>query len=262
MDRIAASSSVENGFTRITLAGLGLGVALAISWGFVVPAHAGPFLEAPPTVAEGGDGYPESRFGYAPARVDAGVSSNYAARAVRDMDEEDIDIPRDVSRWNGVARRPAGLEFSEETRPSKPNPVLQEPETRRPRGAVITMPGSPIGNPMLRKGLQEVALIASDLGYFPKTLFVVRDVPVRLYVTGSSKNTLCLMMDSFQIRKQVRSQRIEEIQFTPGAPGRYRFYCPVNGMEGTLVVKELSSGPVTEGVSVPKNQTTANTAGD
>jgi plastocyanin domain-containing protein len=49
------------------------------------------------------------------------------------------------------------------------------------------------------------------------------------------------MMDSFQVRKQIRSQKIEEITFTPSAPGKYRFYCPVNGMEGSLVVKELTT---------------------
>ena len=92
-----------------------------------------------------------------------------------------------------------------------------------------------------RKGVQEVALIAGDLGYFPKAIFVSRDVPVRIYVTGASKNTLCFMMDAFQIRKQVRSQRIEEITFTPDQPGKFRFYCPVNGMEGKLIVRELST---------------------
>ncbi|MCM2323862.1 MAG: cupredoxin domain-containing protein, partial [Oligoflexia bacterium] len=59
--------------------------------------------------------------------------------------------------------------------------------------------------------------------------------------TGASKNTLCIMMDSFQVRRQVRSQKIEEITFTPSVPGKYRFYCPVNGMEGTLIVKELAT---------------------
>jgi plastocyanin domain-containing protein len=49
------------------------------------------------------------------------------------------------------------------------------------------------------------------------------------------------MMDSFQIRKQIQSQRIEEISFTPTMSGQFRFYCPVNGMEGTLFVKELST---------------------
>ena len=68
---------------------------------------------------------------------------------------------------------------------------------------------------------------------------VTRDIPVRMFITGASRATLCIMMDSFQVRKQVRSQKIEEITFTPNVPGKYRFYCPVNGMEGTLIVKEL-----------------------
>lgn len=91
------------------------------------------------------------------------------------------------------------------------------------------------------RGVQEVSIIAGDLGFFPRTVFVTRDVPVRLYVTGASDNTLCIMIDSFNVRKQVRSKSIAEISFTPATPGQYRFYCPVNGMEGTLVVKELMS---------------------
>ena len=46
-------------------------------------------------------------------------------------------------------------------------------------------------------------------------VFVTRDVPVRLFVTGASKNTLCIMMDSFQVRKQLRSQRVEEKMILP-----------------------------------------------
>jgi hypothetical protein len=97
-----------------------------------------------------------------------------------------------------------------------------------------------------RRGEQQVSIIAGDLGFFPNTIFVSRDVPVRLFVTGvrkerSSRESLCIMMDSFNVRRQIRPNRIEEISFTPNQPGTYRYYCPVNGGEGTLVVKELSS---------------------
>ncbi len=92
-----------------------------------------------------------------------------------------------------------------------------------------------------RKGIQEVSIIAGDLGFFPKTIFVSRDVPVRLFVTGASKGSLCIMMDSFNVRKQVRANKIEEILFVPNQPGTFRYYCPVNGSEGTMVVKELTT---------------------
>jgi plastocyanin domain-containing protein len=129
------------------------------------------------------------------------------SRLVEELDESDQD------RRTEGGRSPSSI-------------VRQEP-----------VPSSALG----RKGVQEIALIASDLGYFPKTVFVTQDIPVRLYVTGSSRQSLCVLMDSFGIRKQIRSQKIEEIQFTPATAGRFRFYCPVNGAEGTLVVKE---GPI------------------
>ena len=52
----------------------------------------------------------------------------------------------------------------------------------------------------------------------------------------------CWPYEDLAHRTQVRSQKIEEITFTPNVPGKYRFYCPVNGMEGTLIVKEYSTG--------------------
>ena len=79
------------------------------------------------------------------------------------------------------------------------------------------------------------------MGFFPRTIFVSRDIPVRIFVTGASKGTLCFVMDSYGVRKQVRAQSVEEITFLPNQPVKFRFHCPVNGMEGSLVVKEFSS---------------------
>lgn len=167
-----------------------------------------------------------------------------------------------------VSRDPAGLEFSNgksgdpqknhEKNHQKNQLITHEvsheqggwAKTDDPAGersAISKLDTAPVRAPELdrgsirRKGVQEISLIAGDLGFFPKTIFVTPDIPVRLFITGASKNSLCLMMDSFQVRKQVRSQKIEEIMFTPTTAGRYRFYCPVNGTEGTLVVRELAS---------------------
>lgn len=121
--------------------------------------------------------------------------------------------------------------------PNESNPQIVN---RSPAG----LESSPNSNPLapVKSGVQQqVALIASDLGFFPKTLFVTRNIPVKLFVTGTSKKPLCIMMDFFEVRRQVRAQKIEEIDFTPSVPGHYRFYCPINGMEGTLLVKEVTS---------------------
>ena len=124
--------------------------------------------------------------------------------------------------------------FGAPPNPSRANPSRTEGGGRAPASAqpnLSAIAGS-------RGGVQELALIAGDLGFFPKTIFVTRDVPVKLFVTGASKRPLCMMMDSFQVRKQIRSQKVEEVDFTPTTAGMFRFYCPINGMEGTLYVKD------------------------
>ncbi len=171
--------------------------------------------------------YPESRFGFPPAHLDVGVTPGYASRMVQDVEGDSESASEDRgSRKGSRSIASAGAAQSEAAAPPAPSSQSS---------------GQEFSGASSRKGVQEIALIASDLGFFPKTVFVTRDVPVRLYVTGASKNTLCVMMDSFQVRKQIRSQKIEEITFIPNIPGKFRFYCPINGMEGALIVKELSN---------------------
>lgn len=149
-----------------------------------------------------------------------------------------IRSSREDALRKAAGRSPAGLEFSGQSGKAQPTAVLPNNNPSSPAN-INPEPGS-----ISRVGVQEVALIAGDLGFFPKTIFVTQDIPVRLFVTGASKKSLCFMQDLFRIRRQVRSQKIEEITFTPNAVGQFRFYCPINGMEGTLLVKEgsLSSG--------------------
>lgn len=176
-------------------------------------SHAGVILAPPvppPVITGPEEDYPESKFGAPPATLS------------RRQQNED---------FSGASRAPAGLEFSDGT-PVNSDASLSGGEVsgRDSRGS------ESFGN--VRRGVQETSLIAGDLGFFPKVIFATRDVPVRLYVTGASKNTLCLMMDSFQVRRQIRGGKIEEITFTAGNAGKYRFYCPINGMEGHVVVRE------------------------
>lgn len=217
---------------------------LALAFSAAMPgANAGTRFAEPEKAEKLGPGesYAESRFGSPPPRVQTGVDSKYAARMAEEMESDGETAVQPPSPL-GASRSPAGLEFasggsaSASDRPRLARNVIPERAFSDTTSSSVT-PRSATA----RAGVQEVALIASDLGYFPKTVFVSRDVPVRLFVTGSSKNTLCIMMDSFSVRKQVRSQKIEEITFTPNIPGKYRFYCPVNGMEGVMVVKELAS---------------------
>lgn len=178
---------------------------------FVGAAHSGVLLTSPKKAEVDTEEYPESRFGQGP---------------IRKVESE--------ADWNSESNRsPAGLVFEDEK--GKADPIGTEEEV-----PVVYKNQKPLDLvPDRERGVQEVSIIAGDLGYFPSVVFVTRDVPVRMFVTGAAKKTLCIMMDSFEVRRQVKAHQIEEITFTPTVPGKYRFYCPVNGMEGHLVVKDL-----------------------
>lgn len=194
-------------------------------------------------------------------------------QALRDDEGEEIDFGRgNTARKRGSNRAPAGLEVKKKAADADGWKSTPEDENRQITKEANNSTGSrpvlkriskteanrheaetekfvsEVADPIARrKGIQEVSIIAGDLGFFPKTIFVSRDVPVRLFVTGASKGSLCIMMDTFNVRKQIRSNKIEEITFVPNQPGTYRFYCPVNGSEGTMVVKELTTATPGEG---------------
>ena len=168
--------------------------------------------------------YSESKWGAGPLDRPVSTAESFAA-------ESGDSNGSAGSTGSSAERNPAGL-------------VLMQDMPMQ--GAQKTTIESPFGSqaqlteliPDRKKGIQETALIVGDLGYFPKTIFVSQNVPVRMFITGASKDTLCVMVDAFQVRKQVRSQRIEEITFTPSIPGKYRIHCPINQMEATLVVRD------------------------
>lgn len=107
-----------------------------------------------------------------------------------------------------------------------------------PRVETRLDPPVPASSGSGRVGTQEVSLIVSDYGYFPNRIFVTQNVPVKIYMTTPSKNTLCFMLDSWGLKKGINPGKVEEITFTPSSAGNYRFYCPVKSIEGTLTVRE------------------------
>ena len=90
-----------------------------------------------------------------------------------------------------------------------------------------------------KKAFQEVAVIVNDLGFFPSTLFLTQGIPVRMFVTGASQRSQCIILDAFGVRRQIRNQKVEEVIFTPDEPGKFSFSCPMNGAKGTVIVKAL-----------------------
>jgi hypothetical protein len=118
--------------------------------------------------------------------------------------------------------------------------------SRSPAGSVKIVasetsahPESVVRKAVRNRAIQEVAVIANDTGFYPSTVFLTRGIGARVFITGASKKSQCFMADSFGIRRQVRSQRVEEVTFTPDHAGTFAFHCPMNGARGRFVVKEL-----------------------
>ncbi len=191
-----------------------------------------------------GDPFPQARFGAPPLAEQA---LPYEGLGAPGLNHEGTLDPVYGNQGLHAERAPAsvpGLDpAASRSSPAKSQFHSAPTHTQQAyRSSSLTLTDLPkdraLASAIRSKGVQEVSIIAGDLGYFPKTVFVAPDIPVRLYITGASKKPLCLLLDSFNVRKQVRSQRIEEVFFTPSAPGKYRYYCPINGIEGSLIVKD------------------------
>lgn len=89
-----------------------------------------------------------------------------------------------------------------------------------------------------KNGVQEVAIIASDTGFFPTKVIVRKNIPVQLRLTSASNTSYCFVMDEFNISRSVPAQEVVEIRFLPDKANTYRFYCPKQEIQGTLVVRD------------------------
>ena len=191
-----------------------------------------------------------------------GSSFQDDARDMLRSETEENENSDAASRWGQSVRSRNQVEFKRVTRVT---PILESsfahesnraPASQSTRGPAALPEQQPrvqaadqalpaaamIREAKKNKAYQETAVIANDQGFFPSTVFVTQGIPVRMFVTGASAKSGCFIMDSFGVRRQIRSQRIEEISFTPETPGTYSFTCPMNGARGSVVVKEIDVG--------------------
>lgn len=122
------------------------------------------------------------------------------------------------SGYSGIPKKKEALESSQEI-----NPVREE--SVRPEE-------------VYKYGIQEFSIIASDTGFFPTKVIVRKNIPVRLTLTSASSTSYCFMLDEFNVRKGVPSQEVVEVRFLPTKASTYRFYCPKQEIEGTIVVRD------------------------
>jgi len=89
------------------------------------------------------------------------------------------------------------------------------------------------------KGVQEVAIIATETGYLPSKVIVRRGIPVRIFLTSASPQALCFSLDDFpEAKRGARNQQVEVITLMPEQTGQYKFSCPIGALQGVLVVRD------------------------
>lgn len=167
--------------------------------------------------------------------------------------EEENENSDAASRWgkSGNQTRSASLKVAKPIAPigessfaggsGRAPASVRGPASGKP---VVAKKPLPSANTIVRtmrekKAHQEAAVIVNDLGFFPSTLFVTRGVPVRLFVTGASQKSQCLIIDAFGVRRQIKSNKVEEVVFTPDQTGKFAYTCPMNGARGMIIVKNL-----------------------
>lgn len=137
----------------------------------------------------------------------------------------------------GLQDTPAPQSYSTVPRKTPTEAISQEQDGVEPKAKDITVK-TVKPEEAFKFGVQEFALIASDTGYFPPRIIVRRNIPVSLFLTGSSSTNLCFVQDDFGIRRSVGAKAVEEVRFVPTKVGQYKFYCPVKEIQGTLIVRD------------------------
>ena len=88
------------------------------------------------------------------------------------------------------------------------------------------------------KNLQEYTVVVKD-GYTPGMIEVKRGVPVRLnFKLEEQSCTGTVVFKDLNIKQKLAFGKVTPVEFTPKKSGSFGFACPMNMVNGTLVVKD------------------------
>jgi hypothetical protein len=87
-------------------------------------------------------------------------------------------------------------------------------------------------------GVQQANITIRD-GYHPNTIVVKRGIPLRLNFDLQEEGcTATVTFKDFDIKKLLTPFEIATVEFTPDISGSFTFACPMNMIEGSIVVKD------------------------
>ncbi|MBI5215913.1 MAG: cupredoxin domain-containing protein [Ignavibacteriae bacterium] len=87
-------------------------------------------------------------------------------------------------------------------------------------------------------GIQEATIVIKN-GYQPSTLVVKKNIPLKLNFDMQEETcTDTVVLKNVHIKQGLEPYELTSIEFTPSVSGSFTFSCPMNMIEGLLVVKE------------------------
>ncbi|EQC46397.1 hypothetical protein M899_1987 [Bacteriovorax sp. BSW11_IV] len=85
---------------------------------------------------------------------------------------------------------------------------------------------------------REVALIVSDVGYFPNQLVVFKGEKVRFYITSTTDRPTCLMLKGKDLFVPAKKGVVSEADIYFDREENLELYCPSNNFKGKVSVFE------------------------
>ncbi len=106
---------------------------------------------------------------------------------------------------------------------------------------------------------RDMAIIATDEGFYPEKIVVFEGERVRFNFTSlsTSKEMSCLYLREFDLYLGAEKGALSFGEATFRRPGRYKFYCPQNDHYGiiTVVTDDESFFKSKKGYWVPRDET-------
>jgi hypothetical protein len=83
---------------------------------------------------------------------------------------------------------------------------------------------------------RDFSIIVSNEGYYPDRLIVFEGEKVRFFVTSTSTDSKCFILENHEVFVPANKGRVAEAEIVLNKAGEYSFYCPSFAHKGKLVV--------------------------
>lgn len=131
---------------------------------------------------------------------------------------------------------------------------------------IISTAAEMFGEKMYKSPVREISIIITDDGYYPNKISAFEGEKVRFFVTSTATEKQCFILQRHELFLGVDKGKVNEGEILLDRPGRFKFYCPSNKMQGHLtVIKktiEIQEAREPAGVSKPTYWVPRNNEGE